>query len=202
MMRARLGIDKTKSWADWAEEEEIFDAEDAVDPDRILPPGTTEDAKADAKPKCEPTLQLGMRLRGGGSEGCGDSGHASGEGSGDEGEESGGEGGDQSADEDASDVDSSGNVEGLINDIEEDEAEAEEEDNDDEEEEESMEEEAAEEEELDPSGILPTGTARVGRKPDWYRDKNHATRMLADVPAHEREVTIHGSHSARMVCTL
>ena len=109
MMRARLGIDKTKAWADWAEEEEEADA-------MIL---TLEAAtEPDVKPKCEPTLQLGMRLRGGGSEGCGDSGHASGEGSGDEGEESGGEGGDQSADEDASDVDSSGNVEGLINDIE------------------------------------------------------------------------------------
>ena len=26
MMRARLGIDKTKAWADWAEEEEEADA--------------------------------------------------------------------------------------------------------------------------------------------------------------------------------
>ena len=52
-MRARLGIDKTKSWADWAEADEGgdegsepestagsehgSDADDTVDPDRILP---------------------------------------------------------------------------------------------------------------------------------------------------------------------
>ena len=57
-----------------------------------------------------------------------------------------------------------------------------------------MEEEAAVEEELDPSGILPTGTARAGRsrKPDWYKDKNHAKLLLKDVPAHEREAAIDG----------
>ena len=54
-MRARLGIDTSKSWADQAEEEE----EEAT---LIVTP---EDAKADAEPKCEPSVQLGMRLRGG-----------------------------------------------------------------------------------------------------------------------------------------
>jgi hypothetical protein len=55
MMRARVGIDKTKSWADWVEEED----EAAT---QIVTP---EDSKADAEPKGEPTLRLGMRLRGG-----------------------------------------------------------------------------------------------------------------------------------------
>ena len=54
-MRARVGIDKTKSWADWVEEED----EAAT---QIVTP---EDSKADAEPKGEPTLRLGMRLRGG-----------------------------------------------------------------------------------------------------------------------------------------
>ena len=59
MMRARLGIDKTKSWADWVEEEEEA-AELVV---------TTENANSEAtESKCEPPLLLGMRLRGGGTE--------------------------------------------------------------------------------------------------------------------------------------
>ena len=66
---------------------------------------TPEDAKADVKPKCEPTLQLGMRLRGGGSEGGGESRHASGEESGEE--ESGGEGSEESGEE-GSEPDESG----------------------------------------------------------------------------------------------
>ena len=190
-MRARLGIDKTKSWADWAEEE----AEEAATLTKTIKAATTQQFK--------PPLLLSMRLRGGAAEG--ESGQESGEESGDEGgrdadafegesDASGDGSGDESADEDASDVDSSGNVDGLINDAEEEEVEAEEEDDDDEEEEETMEEEAAVEEELDPSGILPTGTARAGRsrKPDWYRDENHAKLMLADVPAHEREAAIDG----------
>ena len=78
-MRARVGIDKTKSWADWVEEED----EAAT---QIVTP---EDSKADAEPKGEPTLRLGMRLRGGDPESGSESGHASGEESGDEGEESG-----------------------------------------------------------------------------------------------------------------
>ena len=69
-MRARVGIDKTKSWADWVEEED----EAAT---QIVTP---EDSKADAEPKGEPTLRLGMRLRGGDPESGGESGHASGEG--------------------------------------------------------------------------------------------------------------------------
>ena len=70
-MRARLGIDTSKSWADWVEEED--EAATLI--------VTPEDGKADAEPKCEPTLPLGMRLRGGGPEGESD---ASGDGSGDE----------------------------------------------------------------------------------------------------------------------
>ena len=51
MMRARLGIDKNKSWADWAEEEE-----EAAEPTKTL---------ADAKYEVAGEV-LGMRLRGGG----------------------------------------------------------------------------------------------------------------------------------------
>ena len=50
-MRARVGIDKTKSWADWVEEED----EAAT---QIVTP---EDSKADAEPKGEPTLRLRPR---------------------------------------------------------------------------------------------------------------------------------------------
>ena len=163
----------------------------------------TKTIEAATAEQFKPPVLLSMRLRGGAAEG--ESGQESGEESGDEGgrdadafegesDASGDGSGDESADEDASDVDSSGNVDGLINDAEEEEAEAEEEDDDDEEEEEAMEEEAAVEEELDPSGILPTGTARAGRsrKPDRYMDENHAALMLKDVPAHEREAAIDG----------
>ena len=52
MMRARLGIDKTKSWADWAEEEE-----EAAEPTKTF---------ADAKSIEVAGEVLGMRLRGGG----------------------------------------------------------------------------------------------------------------------------------------
>ena len=51
MMRARLGIDKNNSWADWAEEEE-----EAAEPTKTL---------ADAKYEVAGEV-LGMRLRGGG----------------------------------------------------------------------------------------------------------------------------------------
>ena len=51
MMRALLGIDKTKSWADWAEEEE-----EAAEPTKTL---------AVAKHEVAGEV-LGMRLRGGG----------------------------------------------------------------------------------------------------------------------------------------
>ena len=40
MMRARLGIDKTKSWADWAEEEE-----EAAEPTKTLEAATAEQFK-------------------------------------------------------------------------------------------------------------------------------------------------------------
>ena len=54
MMRARLGIDKTKTWADWVEEEE-------------------EEAKLTKtiEEQFKPPLLLGMRLRGGAAE-CGE----------------------------------------------------------------------------------------------------------------------------------
>ena len=59
MMRARLSVDKTKSLAEWAEEEQEA-AELVV---------TTENANSEAtESKCEPPLLLGMRLRGGGTE--------------------------------------------------------------------------------------------------------------------------------------
>ena len=59
-MRARLGIDTSKSWADWAEEEE----EEAVNE-------TLVDAKSEATgaEQGEPRLPLSVRLRGGGTEG-------------------------------------------------------------------------------------------------------------------------------------
>ena len=78
MMRARLGIDKTKSWADWAEEEE-----EAAELTKTLEAATAEQFK--------PRLLLGVRLRGGAVES--ESGHESGEESGGEGEKGGGEGG-------------------------------------------------------------------------------------------------------------
>ena len=53
MMRARIGIDKTKSWADWAEEEE----------DAAKLTKTLADAKSEG---AGPLLSLSMRLRGGG----------------------------------------------------------------------------------------------------------------------------------------
>ena len=96
MMRARLGIDKNKSWADWAEEEE-----EAAEPTKTLEGvrlrgGAVETAlpttvSADAKPAAaEPAaLLLSMRLRGGAAE-C-ESGQESGEESGDEGDEESGE---------------------------------------------------------------------------------------------------------------
>ena len=77
-MRARLGIDKTKSWADWAEEEE-----EAAELTKTLEAATAEQFK--------PRLLLGVRLRGGAVES--ESGHESGEESGGEGEKGGGEGG-------------------------------------------------------------------------------------------------------------
>ena len=145
-----------------------------------LPIATETTAKSVESAAAKPAaLSMSMRLRGGrpgrdadASEGESD---ASGDGSGAE-----------SADEDASDVDSSGNVDGLIDDAEEEEAEEEEEEEDDDDEEEAM------KEELDSSGILPTGTARIGRKPDWYWDENHAELVLKDVPAHEREAALNG----------
>ena len=73
MMRARVGIDKTKSWADWAEEE----AEEAATLTKTIKAATTQQFK--------PPLLLSGRLRGGGSE-C-ESGQESGEESGDEGSE-------------------------------------------------------------------------------------------------------------------
>ena len=69
-MRARLGIDKTKSWADWAEEEE----EEAT---------LAKTIKAATAEQLKPPLLLSMRLRGGAAEG--ESGQESGEESGDEG---------------------------------------------------------------------------------------------------------------------
>ena len=86
------------------------------------PPTNLEDTKTTPTKTIEaataeqftPPLLLSMRLRGGTAEG--ESGQESGEESGDEGS------GDESVDEDASDVDSSGNVDGLINDAEEEEA--------------------------------------------------------------------------------
>ena len=156
MMRARIGIDKNKSWADWAEEEEEEEVATLI--------VTPEDAKADVKPKCEPTLQLGMRLRGGGSEGGGELGHASGEESGDEGdggeesggEESGGEGGEESGEE-GSEPDESGS------------------DADD---------------TVDPNRILPKGTRRSRQEPDRFRHEDQARLMLADVPADERAAAL------------
>ena len=77
-MRARLGIDKTKSWADWAEEEEEAATTsktfaDAKSEDAMLRLGKTLGAAGAAyaagELKCEPTLALGMlRLRGGAAE--------------------------------------------------------------------------------------------------------------------------------------
>ena len=78
MMRARLGIDKTRSWADWAEEEE-----EAAELTKTLEAATAEQFK--------PRLLLGVRLRCGAVES--ESGHESGEESGGEGEKGGGEGG-------------------------------------------------------------------------------------------------------------
>ena len=77
-MRARLGIDKTKLWADWAEEEE-----EAAELTKTLEAATAEQFKQ--------RLLLGVRLRGGAVES--ESGHESGEESGGEGEKGGGEGG-------------------------------------------------------------------------------------------------------------
>ena len=54
-MRARLGIDKTKSWADWAEEE----AEEAATLTKTIKAATTQQFK--------PPLLLSMRMRGGGA---------------------------------------------------------------------------------------------------------------------------------------
>ena len=76
MMRTRLGIDKTKSWADWAEEEE-----EAAELTKTLEAATAEQFK--------PRLLLGVRLRGGAVES--ELGHESGEDSGGEGEKGGGE---------------------------------------------------------------------------------------------------------------
>ena len=63
MKRARLGIDKSKSWADWAEEEE-----EAAELTKTLEAATAEQFK--------PRLLLGVRLRGGAVES--ESGHGSG----------------------------------------------------------------------------------------------------------------------------
>ena len=75
-MRARLGIDKTKSWADWAEQEE-----EAAELTKTLEAATAEQFK--------PRLLLSVRLRGGAVES--ELGHESGEDSGGEGEKGGGE---------------------------------------------------------------------------------------------------------------
>ena len=61
MMRARLGIDKTKSWADWAEEEE-----EAAEPTKTLADAKSEVATEGGQ---QPLLSLSMRLRGGGPDG-------------------------------------------------------------------------------------------------------------------------------------
>ena len=58
-MRARLGIDKSKSWADWVDEEE----------EAATLSKTLEAATATEQFKPPPLLSLSMRLRGGGPDG-------------------------------------------------------------------------------------------------------------------------------------
>ena len=54
MMRARLGIDKTKSWADWAEEEE-----EAAEPTKTLADAKT----AIMAPDCRAVVRRSREMR-------------------------------------------------------------------------------------------------------------------------------------------
>ena len=61
MMQARLGIDKTKAWADWAEEEEEADAmiltlEAATEPRCMVNTPPAIDAQLVGRTVCPPTV--------------------------------------------------------------------------------------------------------------------------------------------------